>query len=311
MPGATDPIGREDGRFVGPPGGHALVVGPAEGRSLLVQMRRASLEVRVTVRRPTQRRRGLPDFLIIGTQRGGTTSLYRYLEAHPGVEPSLGKELQYFSTRWRRGVGWYRAHFPLVAHQAATARRLSFEATPYYLFHPHAAQRAGQLVGGARIIVLLRNPIDRAFSHFRHNVERGLEPLGFEQALAAEEARIGDISARLADNPDDDDRRHQLFSYVARGLYAAQLERWLHHFPAGHVLVLRSEDLYERPSSVYGTVQTFLGLQRHDLPSYPVHAGRPTASPIPRALRAELAGRFRPHNRRLSQLIGREMGWDD
>lgn len=260
------------------------------------------------VRKPTSHGRALPSFLIIGAQRCGTTSLYQYLGQHPQVASPLGKELQFFSTHHRRGVPWYRAHFPVVAPGSGV---LTFEATPYYLFHPRAASRAAAVIPDARLIVLVRNPVDRAWSHHRHSVRLGVEGLGFEEALAREPERLRGEEDRLLADPGYASQRHRAFSYVARGRYAEQLEVWLRHFPRDQILVVRSEDLYLEPGLTYAQVLDFLGLARWTPPEFAVftRSGAPSADMDP-GTRSRLAEDFVPHNRRLSALLETDLGWD-
>jgi hypothetical protein len=230
---------------------------PLEWRHRLA---RARLRYRV----PTGRWRALPDALIIGAQRAGTSSLYRYLGAHPGVAPSVRKEVEYFSRYAARGEDWYRAHFELRFGR----RRLRFEATPDYLFHPLAAERAARLVPGARLVALLRDPADRAWSHYRHMVRLGYETLPFAEALAAEDERCAPDRARLADDPDHDPKALLRYSYVARGHYAPQLAHWLARFPRHQLLVLPSARLFADPARAYGEVLEFLGLEPWEPPSF-------------------------------------------
>src|SRR5207248_7427804 len=136
----------------------------------------------------------LPDFLIIGTQRGGTTSLYRYLKAHPCIGATSNKDLHFFDRRFHKGLSWYRSHFPtkLEKAYAEQLRRLTLvtgEASPSYLFHPHAPKRVAQVLPHVKLIVLLRNPVSRAYSQYHHAVELGFETLSFAEAIEAEEER--------------------------------------------------------------------------------------------------------------------------
>jgi hypothetical protein len=258
---------------------------------------------RIAVRRPAASSRVLPSFLIIGAQRGGTTSLFEYLCQHPGVCRPIEKELQFFTYRFGRGVDWYRSHFPT---QAAAAGRLAFEATPYYLFHPEAPGRAASVLPEARLVALLRNPVDRAYSHHRHNVLRGTEKLSFEQALDAESERLQQSSRNGEDTSSQ--KRH---SYVARGHYAEQLARWLEVYPREQLLVLFSEDLYRNTDETYGRVLRFLDLSPHRLPEYEVHtrgAGR-SGPPLSTSTRARLEEVFAASNARLADLLGTAPPW--
>jgi hypothetical protein len=221
---------------------------------------RARLRYRV----PTGRWRTLPDALVIGAQRCGTSSLYRWLGAHPGVVPSFRKEVEYLSRYHHRGEGWYRAHFEL----AAGRRHLRFEATPDYLLHPLAAARAAAVVPDARIVALVRDPAARAWSHYRHMVRLGYETLPFAAALAAEDERCAPDLAALAADPDHDPRALLRYSYVARGRYAPQLARWLAHYPRERVLVLSSADLFADPAGTYAALLEFLGLDAWTPPAF-------------------------------------------
>ena len=120
---------------------------------------------RLAVRMVTNRWRALPDFLIIGAQKAGTGFLHHYLTEHPAILSAAQKEIHYFTIHYGRGPGWYRAQFPLerLVHPAG---HMTGEASPNYIYHPRAAERANDLVPSARIIAILRDPVSRATSHF-------------------------------------------------------------------------------------------------------------------------------------------------
>lgn len=281
-------------------------------------VRRSLVKARLAARTRTAPLRTLPDVLIIGAQRSGTSSLYKYLGRHPNVAPSLRKEIEYFSVDYPEGEQWYRAHFPLAARRrmAAAAGRpfVTFEATPDYLFDPRAAQRAHDLVPGAKLIAMLRDPAERAVSHYHHSVRNGLEDLDLETALRSEDDRLeGEIERALADPayPALALRRH---SYVARGRYAEQLDRWLRHYPADRMLVLRSGDLFSRPETTFDRILAFLGLPSWHPPEFRNYSyvnaldGDYPAPPAP--VRAYLEERFREPNERLVAMLGEEFRWD-
>ena len=262
-----------------------------------------ALAARAAARLPTAGNRPFPDFLIIGGQRCGTTTLYRALSQHRSIAPPLRKEPQYFTLHADKGVRWYRAHFPTAANRRAHERRtgeplLTFEATPYYLYHPSAPGRAAATVPEAKLVALLRNPVDRAFSHYQHTRSRGLEPLPFADAIAAEAERL--VTA---------DESQRLHSYVSRGRYAEQLQRWLAEFPRSQVLVLRSEDLFDDIASTVARVVSFLGLS--PMPAVPL---APAAAPRPRLddpVRERLQAEFAAPNRDLADLLATDVWWDD
>jgi len=282
--------------------------------------RRRLINARLTARRWTDRRRPLPLMLIIGAQRSGTSSLYKWLEAHPDVAASVRKETEYLTRSFQQGEVWYRSHFASrFRHKVAKLRHrplVTFEATPTYLSHPLAPERAAALVPGAKLIVLLRNPVTRAVSQYEHERSGGREPMTIDDAIAAEADRVGRDLARLAIDPMYNARDLQRYSYLTRGRYAEQLERWFEKFDRSRVLVVRSEDMYDDPAKVYAEILDFLGLRRWQPRQFvnQSYLTRPDATSTPVEVsdetRAWLRDYFRPHNVRLKELLGRDFDWD-
>jgi hypothetical protein len=270
---------------------------------------------RMFVRRLQSSRRVLPDFLIIGAQKSGTSSLYRYLDQHPQVRGSLPKEVHYFDGGLEAGVdafalgeGWYRAHFPL---RAEMADRLAFEASPLYLLHPLAAERIAALMPGVKLVAILRNPTDRALSHYFHNVRNNAlrhfqEDLPPGEAMAAEEARLAPVLAA----GDYKSEAYRAYTYKARGRYLEQLARYLDRFPRENLLVLRAEDLFEDPAGLMAGLADFLGIDRArgrtDFRAANVGGNR---EPVDPGVREALDAYFAPHNRALAAALGRDFGW--
>lgn len=248
----------------------------------------------------------LPDVLIIGTQKGGTTSLAHYLAQHPQVVAPRCKEVHFFDLDYERGVGWYRSHFPVsVASRLKSWMHLglaAIDASPYYLFHPRAAERAFQLLPHARIIIMLRDPGRRAYSHYQHAVRHGHEFLSFDGALEAEEARLSGDSEKFAADPFYRSFNHQHFSYVSRGMYRQQISQWLQFYSPQQVLVLSSELFFRNPAAEYRRVLDFLGLRAWNLPEYkPKHQGKYEG--ISPAVESRLCEFFEPHNESLREYL--------
>lgn len=256
-----------------------------------------------TFGRLTARRRPLPDFLVIGAQKAGTTALYAYLRWHPGITGPSWKEVSFFDRHWWRGEAWYRGQFPLRAGE-----RLVGEASPSYLFHPLAPERARSLVPDAKLVALLRDPVDRAYSQYQHEVALGREPLSFEDALAAEDDRLTGEVERLTEDPRAFSRAWWDHTYAARGRYAEQLERWLAVFPREQLLVVPTEELGERPAETYASILAFLGAEPYELSDYPRVFDR-DYEPMRSETRAALAASFAEPNRRLEALLGRQLRW--
>ena len=266
----------------------------------------------------TARTRPVPDFLILGTKRGGTTSLFNYLLMHPGVLglfPQLRgrKSTDYFFKEGHRGERWYRSHFHTGSFRKLVGRRLGYhpisgEASPYYLWDPRVAPQVAQLCGGVKSIVLLRDPVERAWSHYQERVHNGVEPLGFEAALAAEDDRLDGELDRMLCDPSYYSTAHDFYAYKSRGIYLPQIRNWHASFPADQLLVLRSEDMYADVQGTYDSVCEFLGLPSYTLPSTGTFNAI-TQSKIPSAARQELADYFEPHNAQLAAYLQRPALW--
>jgi hypothetical protein len=262
--------------------------------------------------------RAAPDYLIIGTKRGGTTSVARWLLAHPGVRPlfparETRKGAYYFGVNYQRGERWYRSHFPTrwghqLAERRAGSELLLGDATPYYLYHPHAAIRARQMVPLAKIVVLLRDPVDRAHSHWAERARQGVEPLGFDEAISAEERRLAGEEERMLADPSYVSFAHQHHSYVDQGRYARGLSRWMAAFPPSQLLVLRSEDLFADPAGTYRQILAFLELA-DDVPDELAAWNRRLKAGLDRAQRRRLRELLAPDVEAVEALLDRPMGW--
>jgi hypothetical protein len=264
-------------------------------------------------RRATRSARVLPDFLVLGGQRCGSTSLFAILCEHPQVMAPSRKEVHFFDRNHLRGLDFYRGVFPLAAHRRARERRLrrpvvTGEATTYYLFHPTVPERVAHALPWARFIAILRDPVDRAYSHYQLAVRGGHERLPFEQALEAEEERLAGEEERLATDPAYQSRAHRYHSYVNRGLYLPQLKRWHAQVAPERLLVLRSEDLFEQPQAVADEVARFLGLEPHPGP-LPEPRNRVSYESMRPDTRERLRRVFDSPNRQLEAYLGRELGW--
>jgi hypothetical protein len=279
---------------------------PAELIPTIPEPARAVLRNAVwTYGRATSAIRPLPGFLILGAQKAGTTALYAYLRRHPEITGPSWKEVSFFDRHWTRGEAWYRGNFPNVWRSRGD---LIGEASPSYLFHPLAPRRVAELVPAAKLIVLVRNPVERAYSHYQHEVALGREPLSFEEALAAEDERTAGEEARLAAEPGYFSHAWWNYTYRARGRYAEQLERWLEVFPREQLLVLPSEELLREPEATHAFVLEFLGAGSHRLDSYPRVFER-SYEPMSPDTRARLVAEFEEPNRRLYGLLGRDLAW--
>ncbi|MEP6664811.1 MAG: sulfotransferase [Nocardioidaceae bacterium] len=255
-----------------------------------------------------------PQFLVIGAQRCGTTSVFKTLAEHPQVlRPPVEKGIDYFTLNYFRGEGWYNGHFPL----AGPARRrtngsgppVAFEACTYYLFHPFAIERIARDIPSVKLVVMLRDPVERAFSAYKHEYARGFEQeSSFERALDLEDERLVGEYERMRDDVTYESVPHRHHAYVRRGQYAEQLERVFTLFSADQVHILNSESFFADAASEYQRLITFLGLSKHEPQKFDQYNARPS-SPMPESIRQRLVEHYAPHDEKLATLLGRPVSW--
>jgi hypothetical protein len=258
-----------------------------------------------------------PSFLICGGQRCGTTSLYRALAEHPVVlKAVLHKGVHYFDISYQRGMGWYKAHFPLKGRGERIENRYgvpaqTFESSPYYMYHPQAAARIARDLPGTKLIVLVRDPVERAYSQHHHEVARAFEPeRDFGTALALEPARLHRQEEMLAADPGYYSFAHQHHAYRGRGEYARYLSVMAQHVGRANIHVVESERFFADPADVYDEVCEFLGLPTYlQRPVFEQHNARPRQSDMDPVVRRNLSDHYRPHDEALSRWLGREPVW--
>jgi len=283
------------------------VLNPSPARRVYRRLRDAAVRADLRLRAATASRRAWPAFLLIGVQKGGTTSLFHYLCQHPRYVPAYKKEINYFAAHYGEGEAWYGAHFPLqsaLERRAAAqgGRAITGDATTWYFDHPLAADRAVALLPEARIVMLLRDPVRRAVSHYHHAVAYGLETAPtLAEALALEPERLASEGY-----PGPHHRHH---SYRARGCYAVHLERWLAAYPREQILVLGAHELRANPRATLDRVCDFVGLG--PVPGavdFTIHNSR-RYDPPPTSVLDGLRDFYAPHNARLFTLLGRTFPW--
>jgi hypothetical protein len=249
----------------------------------------------------------LPDFLIIGAQKCGTTFLYHLLCQHPYVEPAATKEVHFFDTNFAEGVQWYRSHF-LPPSQKDGRKVLTGESSPYYIYHPHASKRAAKVVPQAKLIALLRNPVDRAYSDYNHKFREAREPLSFEEAIEAEEERLKGEKEKMLADENYASINYRKFSYLSRGVYVDQLKEWRRYFEEEQLLILKSEDFFESPQATFDRVLAFLGLPPWET-GVLGERNEGSYEQMNPATRQRLEDYFEPHNKRLYEFLGVDLGW--
>jgi hypothetical protein len=263
------------------------------GRITLARLGRyIGYRARLAVVRPGR----LPDVVIVGAMKAGTTSLFAYLCQHAEVHGSIKKEVHYFDRNFRRGELWYRRHFPVRPGGVV------LEGTPDYMFHRSSFERLRSTLPDAKIIVLLRNPVTRAYSHYHHSKTKGTESRPFEDCVHADIAWFRKYGALGDDSWQSNDH-----SYVRRGIYGPQVRRILSAY-GDSALIMRSEDLFADPLASTNRALRFMGLtelrELNDVE--PKTAGRYTPR-VP--MRTYLEEFFAPHNDELYRLLQSNEWW--
>ena len=247
-----------------------------------------------------------PGYLVVGTKRGGSTSLAEWITAHPDVATSsAGKGTHYFDVNHSRGPGWYAAQFP----RTSAGFLLVGESSPYYMFHPLAPGRIAAELPDAKIIMCLRDPVQRAWSHHSYEVSHGRESLDFETAISLETSRLeGEVERIVADQHYSADH-WRFHAYLRRGHYAEQLRPYLDLFGAPRVLVVQSEALFARPQEEMDRVHAFLGLPAHRTATRTARNASPSRSEMSESTLARLRAYYEPLNDELYALPGVNFCW--
>lgn len=251
--------------------------------------------------RSPQNKTSSVNFLIIGVGKSGTTSLYNYMRLHPKIIPSLQKEIHFFNLKFDLGLDWYLSHFAALPPDGSF---LTGEATPWYLGSQGAETRVFSSFPKAKLIVVLRDPIARAISHYHMNC-RMTEERSLEAALNSEIAILSNVTdfAQLSEKYWQTEQ-----GYLWFGLYAYFLKKWMALFPREQFLILRSEELYSQTADTLKQVFEFLGLPDYQLSEYPKYNSG-SYPQINDNLRQQLSHFFSPHNQQLEDLLGQKFDW--
>lgn len=253
--------------------------------------------------------RVLPDFIIIGAMRSGTTSLYYDICEHPCIIPASYDEIGYFDTNYHLGLNWYRSMFPTKFKKKSTIKNYGYfltgEDTPFYFWRKEAVQRIYDLLPNVKLIAILRNPIDRAYSEHNNAVRVGSITKSFEEVVDSElklyqESKIErDFNLKLANGE----------SILAKGIYADQISIWLEKFPIERIFIIKTEDLTSCPQVVLNETYKFLGVPEHN-PIIHHRKKKGTYEKMNEETRDKLLNFFKPHNTRLENLLNRKFEWN-
>ncbi len=258
----------------------------------------------VLARYPLSRFRALPNFIIIGVQKGGTSTLFELLKQHPLIKTSVFKEVHYYDFQYSKGKSWYRSFFPLFKKRKDIVYG---EASPYYFFHPSVPERIYKDNPDIKLILLLRDPAVRAYSHYQMEKRKGREKLpSFEEAISKETERMQTGAEALAQGKNH--LNHHVYSYVARGCYDEQMKRWLHYFAPHQILLLKSEDFFASPHLILEKIYRFLNVPVI-FPNNLLAKNQGSYHPLDSETIERLRDYYQPHNTELSRLVGEEFQW--
>ena len=258
----------------------------------------------------------LPDFYIIGVTKGGTSALYDYLTQHPNIQPAVTKEPRFFDKYYDRGLNWYKIGFPFAFHKFLMKKffRKEFitgEATPRYLDYPHAPQRIKKITPNAKFIILLRNPIDRIYSHYNMRLRRSKELLSLEDALLQEKKRTNGEFEKMKMNENYYSPGYFQHSYFDRSIYVKKIKYWMKFFPKEQFLIIQSEKFFADPNLFYKKILKFLNLPEHELKIYEkIGAAKYKNPKMDTNTRKRLAEELKPYNDELFEFLGTKFDWD-
>jgi hypothetical protein len=245
-----------------------------------------------------------PDFLIIGAMKCGTTFLYHYLNEHPEIEMSRVQEVNYFSRHYYRSKWYYRSFFPFKSKGMKSG-----ESGIHYIFDPRCAARIKKDLPNTKIILLMRNPIDRAQSHY--NQIHTIDPANdFEHAIELEQERIGRLQEKIANSKYYTSVEYETYSYANRGLYFEQLSIWLKHYKLEELLIIKSEDMYADPKKVFERVYKHIGVSVNFPKNIKPQNSR-EYEPMSVSLRNKLKAFYAEDSKKLVALLGDNFKWND
>ena len=255
-----------------------------------------------------------PNFFIIGAAKCGTTSLYDYIVKHPQIISAAQKEILFFDESYHMGILWYKAYFFTYLRKYFSKilqkkKLITGEANPNYIFHPLTSKRISSRFNQAKIIIILRNPVDRAYSDYNMKVRMNIEKMSFEDALKAEESRLDGELEKILSDEKYFSYNMTAYSYLNRGIYVDQIKNWMSLFPKEQFLILRTEDLESQPTKVLKETFEFLDLPNFDIQDLDrKNVGK--YKKMNEDTRKWLVEYFKPHNERLYKYLGRDFHWD-
>lgn len=271
-------------------------------------LKRILIPLRLRLRRIKSGERMKPSFIIVGAQKAGTTSLFKYLTQHRSIKSTLLKEVHYFDLNYHKPLSWYNSFFPLKKKNDD----ITGEASPYYMFHPYAIRRIAAFNPNIKIIVLLREPVSRAISHYYHEVRLGRESLSMREAFDLENERMQEELEKFKNNEHYIGHNHQRFSYQTRSDYFTQIKEIKRCFKEENIKIIDSKEFFKNTAEVVRDVLEFIGVD----PNFEIetekrfNVWKKEEDAEEKEIYSELKTKFKNSNNALFSLIGKKFDWD-
>lgn len=280
---------------------------------MLLKLRNSEKKVvsRFNLRRLTSFVRILPDFIIIGTSKSGTTTLYSYLQQHPYIQPSYSKEIDYFDKKFDKGIMWYKSFFDTRIAKFFKQKQNRNYLTGHVcdaFYHKKSAKRIKETLPNVKLILILRDPISRAASHYNQSVKKNREKLKFNEAInlqlkndcGVEEKKLLHFSKKFNVDPEN--------FYLSAGIYSPRLENFLKFFNKTNLLIIKSEDLFSDPKNVLNDICKYLEIPNYQNIDYQ-HLNVSEKIEIEPSLKKELENYYKKYNSKLEELAGSKFNW--
>tara|TARA_Y100000310_G_scaffold327978_1_gene395253 strand:+ start:5155 stop:5997 length:843 start_codon:yes stop_codon:yes gene_type:complete len=254
----------------------------------------------------------LPDFIVIGVGRGGTTTLHHNLSKNPCLFSASYDETGFFDENFHLGLNWYRSLFPSKFTKNKTLKNLknflAYEVTPAYIRRPWAARRIAEVLPNVKLIAILRNPVDRTYSHYNMSLSEGNYKSSFEDVVNNNFKELEELSSSYEKSSDEYFKNFVEHSHIARGFYAEQLKIWFNIFGNKQIHITSTENLAANPQQTFSDIFKFL-----EVPDYKYekleNKRKGNYLPMQKDIRNKLSNYFKPYNEELFELIDQRFDW--
>lgn len=259
----------------------------------------------------------LPNFIIIGYHKAGTSSLYDYLNMHPNIGAAATKEVHFFDYQFSRKIGWYREQFPQnkdkkIFEKNKQEKFITGEASPDYILHPLVPRRIKEILSTVKLLILLRNPIDRSYSHYQHDKRRGIDPAKtFEEVISDDDNRLKIMEKKFSNDEINTYNLNEiLFPYISASKYIIHINEWMKVFSKTQVLFLLTSDLEQFPQTTMDKICKFLDIPYYKFTNFK-KSNVGNYELMNQKTRDELIDIFKPYNKKLEKFLGRILNWDN